>query len=143
MDVYERAIRILTIREHSRFELSRKLLDKGYTDLEVDETIERLSMEGFLSDSRFASSFVRSRLRKNAEGKNILVLRLWEKGVSSEIANAAVNEAWDELLFMEPLRKAYSRLMSKKGRDYAILSLRKKGFSLSEIRMVSGEFVDE
>ena len=143
MDVYERAIRLLAIREHSRFELEKKLKDKGYERLEIDEALDRLSKEGYLSDIRFSSSYIRSRLRKNPEGRSVLILRLKEKGVSSEIANEALDEVWNEGLYWEPLKKAYSRLESKKGKDYAIISLRRKGFSLSEIRSACGEFESE
>lgn len=142
MDAYEKAIRLLTIRDHSRFEIERKLKDKGYSSADIDSAVERLLKEGFLSDARFASSFIRSRLRKSAEGRSILFLRLKEKGVSSDVANEALDEAWEEDAYKEPLKKAYLYLESKKGKEYAILALRKKGFSSFEIKVSCGEECD-
>ena len=59
----ERALRLLGTREHSRFELRRKLLRGRATDgaesTWVDPVLDDLTGRGLLSDVRFAESFVR------------------------------------------------------------------------------------
>ena len=102
---YDKAIKLLSLREHTEKELRAKLEDKGFSGEDIDSTIERLKTEGYLSEERFASAFIRSRLRKNPEGRPLLLSRLSEKGSPRDIAVAALDEAWEEKMWKEPLRK--------------------------------------
>ncbi|MEL1263973.1 recombination regulator RecX [Pseudoxanthomonas putridarboris] len=58
----QRALGLLTRREHSRKELSRKLSARGVEPAEVRSAVERLAGEGWQSDERFAEALVRSRV---------------------------------------------------------------------------------
>ena len=86
MTCYDKALSLLAIREHSEAELRNKLNAKGFSKKEIDEAIKKLLAENFLSDSRFCNLFIRSRLKKNPEGKSILIMRLRQKGISAELA---------------------------------------------------------
>lgn len=57
----QRALGLLTRREHSRKELQRKLTSRGMDAGEVETAIEALSGLGWQDDARFAESLVRSR----------------------------------------------------------------------------------
>ncbi len=57
----QRALGLLTRREHSRRELSRKLASRGVEAADVRSAVDRLSEEGWQSDTRFAEALVRSR----------------------------------------------------------------------------------
>ena len=83
--VRDAAVRLLARREHSRFELARKLGSRGHPDDLIEETIGDLSRAGLQSDERFAQAFVRSALRR---GQGPLKIRagLAERGVDSDIA---------------------------------------------------------
>ena len=108
--------------------------DKGFSGEDIDSTIERLKTEGYLSEERFASAFIRSRLRKNPEGRPILLSRLSEKGSPRDIAVAALDEAWEEKIWKEPLRKELFAQEKRKGREWAIGKLGQKGFTTREIK---------
>ncbi len=58
----QRALGLLTRREHSRQELTRKLLAKGVTSEEVDVVVTKLAGAGWQDDVRFAESRVRVRV---------------------------------------------------------------------------------
>lgn len=143
MDAYGHGIKLLALREHSEKELREKLMQKGYSRDDVDSSLERLIKLGYLSDERFASSFIRSRLRKNPEGRTLLALRLKEKGCSKSVIDNALAESWDEEEYKEPLKKAYLKLLKKKDRNYAVQSLMKKGFSMREINEAEEEIQEE
>ena len=64
MDAYDRALRLLSQREHTEKEIRRKLGEKGCGREEIDSAVSRLIAEGSLSEERFAESFIRSRLRR-------------------------------------------------------------------------------
>lgn len=134
MDAYEKALALLSIREHTKKEIRVKLLNRGFSPESVDSAIERLSSEGWLSEERFAESYVRSRVRKSPEGKRIILMRMREKGTPLETAERALDEAWSSKAYLEPLLEYYSALVRKKGEVKAEETLYKKGFSYSEIK---------
>lgn len=57
----QRALGLLTRREHSRKELTRKLVSRGVDAGEVDAAVEKLTRAGWQDDRRFAESLVRVR----------------------------------------------------------------------------------
>jgi regulatory protein len=57
----QRALGLLTRREHSRKELNRKLTSRGLDAAEVQMAVDRLTGEGWQDDERFARSVVRNR----------------------------------------------------------------------------------
>ncbi len=136
MDAYDKAISILALREHSSKELKGKLLAKGYKEEEIDSAIKTLKEEGYLSDERYAECFVRSSLRKRAEGKSFVMMRLQEKGIAKTLASDSVNAAWGNEEYLPTLQKEWSKLYKKYGEEKAEAKLRAKGFTSSEIRKV-------
>lgn len=57
----QRALGLLTRREHSRKELTRKLAARGVEVDQAREAVDRLAQAGWQDDTRFAESLVRSR----------------------------------------------------------------------------------
>src|ERR1700741_3450775 len=57
----QRALGLLTRREHSRKELIRKLTSRGMDAAEVDSAVANLARDGWQNDARFAESLVRAR----------------------------------------------------------------------------------
>ena len=132
----QKAIDYLTSREHSRQELAVKLLRKNFPKDVIDEQLNQLEAERLLSDERFAEQFIISRQRKNPEGISLLKMRLAQKGIAREIAEA-VCSAWfaEEGAAQDALKRAAERILRKRGvdRDKLIANLLRKGFSYSEI----------
>ena len=143
VDAYNRAIALLSNREHTEKELSEKLKEKGYGEEEISLALSRLKKEGYLSEERFAEVYVRSRLRRGPEGRPLILMRMIEKGSPREIASRVLDEIWEEGSWKESLRKELSLLEKKKGREYAEGKMRQKGFSLREIRECREEEDDE
>jgi regulatory protein len=57
----QRALGLLTRREHSRKELTRKLTARGVEIEQAQAAVDRLAGEGWQDDSRFAEVLVRTR----------------------------------------------------------------------------------
>ena len=57
----QRALGLLTRREHSRKELTRKLTSRGMDAGEVETAVTNLARDGWQNDARFAESLVRAR----------------------------------------------------------------------------------
>jgi regulatory protein len=85
----QRALGLLVRREHSRKELTRKLLVHGVEAEAATAAVARLAGEGWQDDGRFAESLVRSRA---AGGYGPLYIRaeLATHGLDSEAIAAAM-----------------------------------------------------
>jgi regulatory protein len=75
------AIKLLTAREHSRLELTRKLAARGFGDAEVLPVLDRLTAQGLLNESRMAEVYVAERVRKGF-GPLRIRRELKDKGLS-------------------------------------------------------------
>lgn len=132
MNCYDKALSLLALREHSVEEMKQKLLSKGYNKSEIEGAIKKLIDENFLSDSRFCQVYIRSRLKKNPEGKALLILRLKQKGISSDLAKREVDSYFEEN--SEEIAEIYSnyskKITEKKGEEKAKLKLYQKGIRL-------------
>ena len=131
---YDKAVSLLAIREHTKKELKERLENKGYREDEISSSLERLEKEGYISEERFAEVFIRSRLKKSPEGKSIILYRLMEKGCPKDIASSSIEDAWENELWLEPLKKELDTLIRRKGQEYAEAKMRQKGFSFREIK---------
>ncbi|MDD5972637.1 MAG: regulatory protein RecX [Spirochaetales bacterium] len=129
MNCYDKALSLLALREHSVEEMKQKLLSKGYNKNEIEEAVKRLIDENYLSDSRFCQIYIRSRLKKNPEGKSLLILRLKQKGISSDLARREVDSYFEDN--SEEIEEIYSnyskKIIEKKGEEKAKLKLYQKG----------------
>jgi regulatory protein len=63
------ACRMLAIREHSHQQIRIKLTHKGYSDVSIENVIEYLVQENWISEARFCESFIRS---KSAKGQGLM-----------------------------------------------------------------------
>jgi regulatory protein len=59
----QRALGLLTRREHSRKELARKLVGRGVEAGDAQAAIDKLAAAGWQDDLRFAETLIRSRAR--------------------------------------------------------------------------------
>jgi len=62
------ALRLLSRRSHSRKELSRRLVEKGFEEDDIEDVIDELERIGLQSDEEFASMFARSKWRQSTWG---------------------------------------------------------------------------
>ncbi len=134
--LYQAAIRFLAGRDHSRAELRRKLLARNAVPERVDGILDELEGDGYLSDRRFAESWLRSRIGR---GQGPLRIRrdLAEKGVADTLIEEAfesVQDDWDGLLRQVHDRKfgdtpcADERDMARRARFLAY-----RGFASADI----------
>ena len=93
---YDRALNMLALRARSAAELRRLLLRKREPADLVDAAIERLLRAGFLDDESFARQFARSKLLGAGLSRRRVQQELARRGVSREIADAALAEVFAE-----------------------------------------------
>ena len=140
---YNRALDLLSARAYTVRQLRRKLLQKQVPSEEADVVIARLTSAGLLDDSRYALAFARSKLASQGVSARRVSQDLARKGVTSEIAKAAIAEVIvDEGVdSRESLRKAALRKLATMGdleplvvRRRLFAFLVRRGYELDEIR---------
>ena len=77
------AVHLLSMREHSRLELERKLLHR-FDMAVVQQVLQDLEQQGLQSDARFAEQYVHSR-RNKGYGPLRIRLELVERGIADEL----------------------------------------------------------
>ncbi|MDX8409295.1 MAG: regulatory protein RecX [Mariprofundales bacterium] len=87
--LYDRAIGWLAQREQCRAELARKLAAIGGTNAQIPPLLDQLEQQGYLSDSRFAESWLRSRLQRG-DTPTIAAHKARQKGVDEEALQQAL-----------------------------------------------------
>ncbi len=90
-ELFARGVRLLAMREHSVKELTNKLFDKSENSDTIHAVIDELLKKKYLSDQRFAESYIRARGNRGF-GPVRIKAELKSKGVS----NALIQDHLDE-----------------------------------------------
>ncbi|MCF6191270.1 MAG: recombination regulator RecX [Cocleimonas sp.] len=87
------AIYSLAMREHSRQELYKKLIQKEYSeDVDLNKLLDELEARDYQSDQRFTESFIRYRVSRG-QGKVKISNDLKMRGVSASLINISIQQA--------------------------------------------------
>lgn len=93
--VKDRALRLLSVRSRSRFELRSRLLRAGYELDEVEATLVDLEVVGLVDDEAFARELAEHQRRKGL-GRRAGLAALRGKGVDRDVAERTVDEVQPE-----------------------------------------------
>lgn len=133
----QRALGLLTRREHSRKELTRKLTARGVTAEDAQAAVQRLAGEGWQNDARFAESLVRGRAGAGY-GPVRIRAELGTHGLDREAVAAALDtfEGDWTALAREQVRRRYGpaladdRALQRKAADFLL----RRGFDPETVR---------
>jgi len=92
-DIHERALGLLAVRQRSRRELERRLVQAGFEAEAVADELERLEQVGLIDDAAFAAAVVESRIGVRGESRRAVGIKLQQAGVDREVALAALDQA--------------------------------------------------
>lgn len=92
-DIHERALGLLAVRQRSRRELERRLVQAGFEPEAVTAELERLEQVGLLDDEAFAQAVVESRMGYRGESRRVVAGKLAQAGVAGEVAVVALDAA--------------------------------------------------
>lgn len=145
------ALRLISRRPHSSFELRVKLQKKNFNKDDISEIIKDFLAKGYLSDNDFAERFIDEGIKKK-KGLMKIKAELFSKGVSRNIIDELVqNYEGDSNLLpnakvlaikkLNSLRSKNLESFQKKQKLYSYLS--GKGYSSEIIREVIEELVQE
>lgn len=142
-EVRDKALKLLTRREHSRSELQQKLVQRGFESPLIEQVLSELCARNQLSDVRYAQALVSHRA-KTGYGPEYIRQELRARSVDPLIIDEALAGAecsWSEVAatkhaahFPNPVIQDY--------KDWARRAsyLQRRGFDIQTIRQVLGEW---
>jgi regulatory protein len=138
--VYNKALDIISRREHSEKEIKNKLLKKFDTSELIDEVILKLIENNLINNFRFAQMYVHVRKRKGF-GPMKIQFELMTRGINDSISSTAISEegSWKEaaqLAFNKKFKNGASNHFNERHKQKSFL--RNRGFSFEEIDSVFG-----
>jgi regulatory protein len=138
-DLRERALRLLARREHSRAELVRKLAQAGFEQQDIAALLDAFEEKNWLSDRRFAESWVADHRAKAGSVK--LAYELRQRGVDEAIIVSVLGDSRDSEL--ERAREVWQKKFGSAPADAAekarqMRFLQSRGFTSTVIRKTVG-----
>lgn len=139
-----RAVAMLSRRENSRLELQRKLAPHASSPEELQQLLDDLERENWLSNQRFAQNLAHR--RSATQGVNRIVQELRQHGLADETVSALQQQlrqteleraraVWDKKFGQAPQdAKAYAK-------QFRFLATR--GFSSECLRRILGDLPDQ
>lgn len=136
-DLRERALRLLARREHSRFELARKLGQAGFVQDEIESLLDEFEGKNWLSDQRFAESYVADHRARTGNVK--LAYDLRQRGVDEAVIKSVLSQHCDNEL--ERARQVWEKKFGSIPADAAektrqMRFMQSRGFMADAIRHV-------
>jgi len=87
---FQNALKVLSYRPRSIFEVQKKLKDNGFDETVVHSVLERLKQNGLLEDQSFAQTWVENRTVFHPRSRKLMALELRQKGVPDEVVQNAL-----------------------------------------------------
>lgn len=133
---YNKAIDLISRREHSRKEIITKLSQRGYGDV-ADETADKLEERGYLDDERFAEMYAKELKLRRGFGKRRISQELYIKGIDRDIISEVLEglEENPEEEILDIIERKYPRcLEDEKIKNRAFNALVRLGYNSYDIR---------
>ncbi len=145
----EYAMKYLTIKDRTVFEMQRYLDGKEFGEADVDATVARLLALGLPNDARYAQQFVEPRLAPPHVSRRHLYEQMKTHGLSDEDIQAALGsvEADDELenarTVAEKFARQFASLEPEKRRERVLSRLIARGYSYDVSRRAHEDALSE
>ncbi len=130
------AVRLLSRREHSTYEIRDKLLQRDFDEVEIEQALVELQQGDWLSDERYAEAYIRMRQQKGF-GPIRIAIELNERGVKESIIDTYLyvgEESW-RLTLLKMYEKKYKNAAVEDYNEKAkrIRFMQYRGFTLDMI----------
>ena len=94
---YEAALKMLAGRELSEAQVRQRLARRKYESRDIDSANERLKQGGYIDDARAAAVIARRETAVRRRGRTRVNSRLRAAGISSAVADHAIEQAFKDV----------------------------------------------
>lgn len=142
---FDCALNIITYKDRSKSEVERKLKDKGYTNEEVSLAIDKLIEYGYIDDTKYVNTYIRSNIMK--KGTNRMINELLNNGVDKSIIQEQLSQYdYDEVdIIYDIINQRFLSidLSNQKEKAKAYNYLARRGFSFSDISRAFNLYISD
>lgn len=115
---YLLAIRYLSYRIRTKFEMETYLREKAVEEILIKQTIKRLIDEKLIDDHQFAEIFVRDRINQTSKGPRVIERELMEKGINKSVASQALTSFTYEQQLEKVIDTANKEMKKRSNKSY-------------------------
>lgn len=113
-ELYDRAVKLLTQKSRSQWELRRLLRKRCEVERLIDSVLHKCVALGYLDDVKYAVHLARVSAERKHHGQRRIALELKAKGIAPEIIRAALKEVFSTTDELDLLRQALIAKMKNK-----------------------------
>ena len=106
---YNKALDILSRRDHTEYEMRTKLKQKKYSGAQINGAVNKLFVNKLLDDAAFAQRYISSTIRCKAVGPRWLQQKLKQKGIEDNIISETIAGLLDENKQLELIQQAIAK----------------------------------
>ena len=140
VNLWNKALDILSRREHSAYELKTKLKKFEPDEKDLNELIEKLKASNFIDDERFAALFIKSKAQ-SGYGPSYIAQYLAKKGISSDLYDInSLDIDWQSICKDQFDKKRQDKEINFKEKEKILRFLAYRGFSYEIIKSALKEY---
>ena len=137
--IRKKALDYLSRREHSRYELYKKISTHNFDKDLINQELDLLIRDGLLSDERFVEAFIHSR-KKNGKGPLKISSELQERGADESLINRYIEEIENSEWLDSAKQVVEKKLGNNLQLDYDNLLkmmkfLNNRGFTIDQVKL--------
>ena len=137
---YNAALRILTRRDHSRYELVRKLKQRGFSSEDISHAVTACEKYDYIDDERTAKVYIRQ-LKRKGYGKKRIQLELKKKGLKGDRILNILDERVSETEECEGAQRILTKNVKRFEREKDLQKRRDKIYRFLHTRGFSREVI--
>jgi regulatory protein len=138
--LYQSAVHLISYKSRTKTELMERLIEKGYSQDQVQIVLDRLEESHLIDDRGYAERWVEDRSVLHPRSHRLMATEMRRKGIASEIALEALEGIKeDSALALEAGRKSLRRWQGLNEQDFKKKCadfLARRGFNYSVIRSI-------
>jgi regulatory protein len=138
---YVDAIRLLSFRLRSEYELKARLKQKNYELPTIEDTLDRLKREKYLDDALYAEQLTEQRIHSHKKGRNWIKQELQHKGLRPEHITKAMEQIDDETEFTNAFSLIHKKYGASLSPDSDVQNIKRKAIALLQRRGYSSSVV--
>ena len=107
------AFNLISYRDRTRYEIKKRLKNKGYNQDVINEVISVLTNLDYLDDYRFAQKWIKERIKYKPRGRYMLRYELEKKGIKRSIIDKALSELYSDEIELEITEKLAKKWLKR------------------------------
>ncbi|MDD6879257.1 MAG: RecX family transcriptional regulator [bacterium] len=106
--IYNKAIKYITIKMRSKYELEVYLIKQGFDKDQINIVIDKLCNQGYLNDIEFCKAYINDKINLSNDGPKKIISILKQNKINSEIIEEYIS-IFNEALQEEKINKLISK----------------------------------